>query len=216
MTSGELLALFRSEMMDLETPYLWSDTEIYSYIDDAQKMFCRETDGIADATTNEVVEISVVEGSDWVSTHPSILKIRGLTRADTGRSVEVVNHEDLPVRGWFFDGTAGPVRGLVIGMENHKARVYPVSTEIVTLRMTVFRLPLEDISTDQDFEIESQHHRHLLLWVKSLAYLKEDTEVFNRTKSMEYEGKFLAYCAKSKIEARRTRHKPRSVAYGGY
>ena len=40
MDSTALHDLFRSEVRDEATPYLWSDAEIYSYIDDAQKMFC--------------------------------------------------------------------------------------------------------------------------------------------------------------------------------
>lgn len=215
MTSGELLALFRSEMNDGETPYLWSDTEVYRYIDDAQKMFCRNTDGIADATTAAVVNIAVVPGTLWVNTHPSIKMIRRATRTDTGRPVEVINEQDMADRKWYFDGRTGPVRALVIGEEQYKAQVYPESSETVTVRLLVYRMPLEPIEGNADFEIVEKHHLHLLLWVKSLAYLKQDAETYDKTKSVEFENKFLAYCEKSKLEDRKEKHKTRVVRYGG-
>ena len=51
MTNTELLAIFREEVSDLEVPYLWSDTLVYGYIDEAQKQFCRDTYGMLDART---------------------------------------------------------------------------------------------------------------------------------------------------------------------
>jgi hypothetical protein len=215
MTSGDLLKLFRSEMSDDIAPYLWSDADVYGYIDDAQKMFCRKTDGIPDATTAEVTAISVAPNTTWVDTHPSIRKYRTATRRDTGRPVEIVNQEDLPSRGWFYDGKAGPVRALVIGEEGDKARVYPKSSETMTIDILVYRLPLEDIESDQDFEIGTAHHRHLLLWVKALAYLKQDSETFDKSRSKEFEDKFLVYCIEAMLEARKQKHKTRVVQYGG-
>lgn len=217
MNSTELLDLFRSEMADTEEPYLWSDSDVYGYIDDAQKMFCRLTDGLDDATTPEVVDLAVGEGDDWLATHKSILKFRSAYREDTGRPVEIVNYEDLPARGWRLDSTQGPVKALITGMEKHKVRVYPVSNEEVTVKLLVFRLPLESITDEgeQSFEIDEQHHRHLLLWVKHLAYSKQDAETFDKTKAAEFEGKFVVYCGGAKNEQGRAAHKTRVVAYGG-
>ena len=52
MNSTELLGTFREEMNDLQTPYLWSDALLYRYINDAQEMFCRRTEGIACTQNN--------------------------------------------------------------------------------------------------------------------------------------------------------------------
>lgn len=215
MTSGDLLALFRSEMNDAEAPYLWSDLEVYGYIDDAQKMFCRKTDGISDATKAKVVNITVTPDTDWVKTHPSIKLIRRATRMDTGRPIDVINNQDMLDRGWYFDGSKGPVKALVVGEEQHKAQVYPISNETMTIRLLVYRLPLELIEGDQDFEIIERHHRHLLLWVKSLAYLKQDAETYDKSKANEFEGRFLAYCEQVTLEDRKEKHKTRVVRYGG-
>jgi hypothetical protein len=216
MDSGDLLNLFRLEMADTEKPYLWSDDEVISYEDDAQKMFCRKTDGISDNSTPEVVQIAAVLDTDRVDLHPSILRIRSALRTDTGRPIDILNPEDMPSKNMFFDGRGGPVRVLVIGAEAHKARVWPKSSETVTIELTVFRLPLRPINDcGQPFEIDEEHHRHLMLWVKHLAYSKQDSEAYDKTKAIEFEGRFNDYCEQVKIEERRKRHKTRVVQYGG-
>lgn len=215
MTAGELLKLFRSEMSDDVAPYLWSDKDVYGYIDDAQKMFCRKTDGIPDATTPSVTALAVAPNDTWVATDPSIRKFRTASRADNGRPIEIVNQEDLVSRKMFYDGRSGPIWALVIGEEGDQARVYPKSSETMTINLLVYRLPLEDIEGDQDFEIGVTHHRHLLLWVKALAYLKQDSETFDKSRAKEFEDKFLVYCQEAMLEARKKKHKTRIVQYGG-
>ena len=216
MNSSELLSLFRAEMDDLVEAYLWADEEILGYIDDAQKMFCRKTDGISDATTPEVTRIAVTSGTDWVDLHPSILKIRAVDRADTGRPLELINTEDMPRRGWYFDGRPGYIKALVVGAQAHKARVWPLAGEDVGVNLTVFRLPLARITDfDQALEVDEEHHRHLLLWCKHLAYSKQDAETFDKTKAAEFESRFGMYCMQVRDEERRKRHKTRVVVYGG-
>lgn len=217
MNSSELLDLFRSEMSDKVEPFLWSDEDVFGYENDAQVMHCRKTDGIADATTLAVTAIAVTPSTDWVDLHPKIIRIRSATRSDTGRDIDIINRDDMPLRRWYFDGALGSVKALVIGMQANKARVFPKSNETVTVNLTVFRLPLVPISDagDQEFEIEEQHHRHLLLWMKHLAYLKQDAETYDRTRAEEFEQKALAYWAKVKEEDRRKAFKVRTVAYGG-
>lgn len=217
MNSSDLLVMFRSEMSDKAEPYLWDDEDIFGYEDDAQKMFCRKTDGIKDATTDAVTKLAIVPGSDRLVLHSSILRIRSITREDTGRSIDIINTEDMPGRRWFFDGTMSTIKALVIGSEAHKARVFPKSSETVDLRLEVFRLPLLPITTDGDqaFEIDEEHHRHLLLWMKHLAYLKQDAETFDRTKAEEFRVMAEAYFEQVKTEERRKAFKVRTVAYGG-
>jgi hypothetical protein len=216
MLAGDLLDLFRDEMNDTVEPYLWGDTAVLTYIDDAQKMFCRLTDGISDVSTPAITQLAITTGAQWYATDPRILKIREASRADTGRDVMLVNRENMAQRQMRFDGHTGPIQALVIGMEAHKVRTWPVPSEAVTIELMVFRLPMETITdVDQAFEIDEQHHLHLLDWAKARAYGKQDSEAFDKTKYVEFEGRFLAYCEQVKQEIRRSRHTPRTVAYGG-
>jgi hypothetical protein len=287
MNSSELLDLFRKEMSDSAEPYLWSDEEIFNFEDDAQAMFCRKTDGIRDSTTAAVTKLALTPGTSVLAIHATIKRIRNARRGDTGRPLEIINADDMPKRGWYFDGTAGEPKALILGMDEDSARVWPVpntasqfiyattaevaldastvpltsvdglyvgqlvrgtgiaaSTTIssitdldivlstpttaiiadatsltfdLTVDLSVFRLPLASITDvgDQTFEVPAEHHRHLMLWMKHLAYSKQDAEAFNRTKAEEFEKRFYAYCAQVQEEERRKAFKVRTVAYGG-
>ena len=217
MTSSELHDYFRREVSDTKKPYLWSTADIYRWIDDAQTMFCRQTEGIEDASTVGICRISVVPSTEWYTLSPKILKLRRVTRADTGCVVPVVNMEKAPSYGIRFDGRPGPLKVLVTGFEKHKLRAGPMPNETVTLELAVFRLPLVAISgeSDQELEIDEQHHLSLVEWVKHKAYLKDDAETYDRRRSDEAGARFLATCAKAKIEQVRARREVSTVLYGG-
>jgi hypothetical protein len=212
----DVIDMFRSEMSDQAEPYLWPTADLYRYLDDAQRQLCRRTDGIADATTSEVCRISVEPGTDWVDLHPSIKRLRSVTRADDGRGIDIVDHENLIRYGRAFGGPPGRVRALVTGMEANKARVFPASDETVELELTVFRLPMQPITEGSTaFEVAEEHHDALLLWMKHRAYLKQDAETYDRAKASEFENLFVRYCAQVQEEERRKAFKVRTVAYGG-
>ena len=50
----------------------------------------------------------------------------------------------------------------------------------------------------------------------ALAYMKQDAETYDKTKSAEFEARFLGYCDMARKEKERREHKTRIVAYGGY
>ena len=66
-----------------------------------------------------------------------------------------------------------------------------------------------------ELEVDEQHHIHLLLWTKSLAYANHDSQTFNRRRAEEYESRFLAYCARAKAEQSRREFQHRPITYGG-
>ena len=217
MNSSELLDLYRSEMEDTLEPFLWSDEDIFRYANEAQKKLVRDTGGIPDGTTAAVTRIAVTTATDRYALHSSILQIRTASRADTGRPIEVLNFEDMQQRRWYFDGVVGVLRALVIGIERHKLRVWQYPTEAANVDLTVFRLPLVEITDagDQEFEIDVEHHQSLLYWMRHLGYLKQDAETYDKNKAAEFEAYHNAYCAQVKEEERRKRHKTRIVRYGG-
>jgi hypothetical protein len=216
MNSTDLKTLYRSELSDVAEPYLWSDAEVYQYIDDAQKMFCRLTDGISDATTKDVVQIAVSAGATWLDLHPAVKKIRAATRASDGGPLSVVNYEDLAARGLRLSTQPAPLRLVIAGMEEEKLRLPYPAAAADTIELLVFRLPIVDIDADDiELEIPKEHHMHLLLWAKSRGLLKQDSETFDKARSEDLEEKFRAYCAQAQREQENKRHKIRMVRYGG-
>lgn len=216
MTPGDLLTLFRSEVSDVATPFLWSDDEFFTYLDDAEKQFARLTDGLPDTTTVSVTEIAVDTLTDTYAVSPLILKYRSAWNKATGRPIGIKNLEDLASEGMYFDGKPGPVKYIVTGLDDNFIRVWPYPLEPLTLKLSVFRLPLLTVTdASPALEIAPQHHLNLLMWVKYRAYGKQDSETFDKQKSEDSEALFRAYCGQAKAEQARVRHKPRAVVYGG-
>ena len=222
MYSTALYEAFRSEVRDDVAPYLWSDTEVYSYMDDAQKMFCRLQGGIADATS-PVTRISVAAGDVFAQISPTILKLREARRSTDGRGLELLNFEDLQTndfgesQGHQLSSAPGPVRALVVGMEDYKLRLLSVPTEPLTIELVVYRMPVNTVTAGgQVLEIAEQHHRYLLNWMKHLAHQKQDAETYDRGRSEMFREEFEGYCDRAKAERERREHKYRTVTYGGY
>jgi len=216
MTADELLALYRREMRDVETPYLVEDADLYTYMADAQKWFCRLTEGIEDSRTDKVTLLSLTAAEDWYQLSPLVLKVRAVRRASTGEPVRVVDDEDTDVEGIRFDGRTGPVRAVVTGRDRNAVRMWPVPDATEDLRLTVFRLPLRDPSDSYPkLEIREEHHLALLDWMKHKVYSIPDAELYDRNRASEHELKFRTYCAQARKEQGRLRHAAGTVRYGG-
>lgn len=211
MTTTELLALFRAEVFDAVAPYLWSDDLVYGYIDDAQKQFCRDTYGIADARS---FKLKILPDVEWYKTDARILKVRSLVDAATGREVPTVALEKMTDQGMRFDGGKGPLKALISGMEDNVLRAWPVPNVASTVELRVFRLP-DDVAAGDDLEVSPLHHPHLLNWVKHRAYNVQDSETYDKNASDKFKALHAEYCFKAKLEASRAMHPVGSVTYGG-
>lgn len=212
MTTTELLALFRSEVSDLELPYLWSDSLVYGYIDEAQKQFCRQTVGIEDARS---YKLTIVAATEWYALDPKILKLRSVIDRATGIDVPTIPVEKMTQYGVRFNGATGPVKVLVTGMQKGYVRAYPVPDIAAVLELRTFRLP-EDVAAGDDFEIDDQHVRNLLLWVKHKAYSVTDAETYDPKAAAANFAEWGSYCARALNEQSRLRHSAGTVVYGGF
>lgn len=225
MTSSELLALFRAETTDTVTPYLWSDAEVYAYINDAYYMFVRLTGGVSDALSDAcIVEASSKE--PYSDLDPSILRIRQATLAPSGRTVRVINaqdvetlsDEDFGVLSRLNVSTAiGEIRYMVIGLQPNVVRWVNIPDRLYTVQLVVERLPLIPVTgADQSLpDVAAHHHLHLLSWAKARAYQKQDADTFDAESAKTFADQFTAYCEFAKREKDQYKHKVRVVRYGG-
>lgn len=212
MNTTELLAVFREEVSDQELPYLWSDALIYRYIDDAQKQFCRLTYGIEDSRTFNITTAVNVE---WYKLDTRILKLRDVVNLTTsGKHVPLIAVEKMADNSLRFDGTVGPVKALITGMEKNYLRAYPIPNTVERLELRTFRLPTT-VEAGDDFEIDEQHQLPLLDWVKHRAYNVQDAETYDPKGAEKFESKFTNYCADAKVEQSRVRRPVSTVTYGG-
>lgn len=215
MTPVEIVTMFRAEMHDTVDPPFWTDALLYPYLNDAQEMFARLTDGIIDSVST-LASLTYIVDDATIQIDERILKIAHAYRASDGAPVDIVNYADMETRGLRLDGRKGPVVALIIGLDETTAYLYPVASVADTLKLSIERMPLAVITSASTLmEIDKKHHIALLDRMKEIAYGNADAEVFNKAKAKEHGEKFLAYCAKAKQERERRRHKTRVVQYGG-
>jgi hypothetical protein len=107
---------------------------------------------------------------------------------------------------------------MMIGAQQNLVKWLQVPIADDAANLVIYRLPLTKITDagGQEFvDVSEEHHYSLLMWMKALAYKKQDAETFDRAKSAENEAGFHAYCQQAKAELERRKHKNRVVAYGG-
>lgn len=225
MNSTELYDLYRSDVVDFARPYLWSDDEVWRYMNEAYFMFVRLTGGIPDVMS-DAANVPITAGEKYSPTDPSILRIMSARRASDGVEIKVINSTDLPMlrdndygrtRPIWMDESPGPVRYMLLGAQQHQVQWLQVPLVDDSANLVIHRLPLTKITGDgQDFvDVNEEHHFPLLYWMKALAYRKQDAETFDRAKSSENDALFRQYCFEAKAELERKKHKTRVVAYGG-
>lgn len=226
MTPQALLSFFRKDVVDVAAPYLWSDEELYLYMQDAYVQFVRLRGGTPDATS-DVTTIPMVAGEAYAAIDPRILKIRRAFLASNNQPIELLNVEDLPMvrindygasppAG--YDLTTGHVRYMVIGEEETMVRWIQVPDAADSARLVVYRLPLNEITGadgDEFTDVPAHHHQHLTLWMKHRAYAKQDTETFDKGRSEQFRAAFETYCTGARLEWARQKSKTRVTRYGG-
>lgn len=228
MVSDDLYALFRSDIVDVELPYLWSDTEVWGYMNDAYRMFVRLTGGIPD-TTSALTRLTLTPGAATNKVSPLILRFRSAYLLSDGTELKIINEAELPRQSSMDYGQLhlqrrnmlqGPVEYMVTGMDRNAVggtvRWLRIPDKADTVQLSVQRMPLESVEPGFEFpEIGEEHHEHLMLWMKARAYGKQDAETFDRGRRDEYAQQFKDYCASAKAEWNRYKSHNMSVAYGG-
>src|SRR5450631_1099193 len=128
MDTQDLVDRFRSDLADVNNPPLWTDDDIYAYIDEAQSSFVRAVGGIPDSSTPNLAVISVAANDTQFVYDTRILKIRSAYRQSDGREVRVLNFENMAKEGLRFNTppTGGPTQLIVIGMDRNTARYIPI------------------------------------------------------------------------------------------
>lgn len=232
MNSGDLYRLFRSDVDDTARPYLWSDAEVYRYMNDAYRQFVRLTGGIPDVVSDDTI-VDVVAGEAFSRISPRILRIRQAYLESSRRDLIIVNEQGAggmvgsdygAAKSMLHDTTQGAINYMVVGLQRDQSsglvRWMRVPAENDTVRLSIYRLPMRYADEgDEEFtfpEIGEEHIEWLLLWMKARAYGKQDAETYDRGRRDANVADFNAYCRSAKAEWERYKHKTRVVAYGGY
>ena len=204
-TVAQLLAQLRLDLDDPELPgsgddsdSLWLDQELLHYLDEAQRKFAVDTLCLPDSTnfTN-----NVVADRKWVDKDPLIIRIIQGWLTTAQRTITPVSRIEIE-RGYVTDDYGTQIVGqwrtatgrpgfVVTDFDALQNRLVPIPDESDTIEWTVYRYPLDNItSTGSSLEIEEQFHYELLVWAKVLAFKKQDAETQDMTRSRDWEGEW--------------------------
>ena len=209
MTPGELLTEWRRKVFDTVAPYLWSQEEFLSYLDEAQKVFIRGIGGVVDRTS-PLRKVVVKAGSNTVALDELILDVEraAIVGLDELRRVGA-NRIGMEV----YNGS--PSLFALDAADGVLLLDKSVDAD-TTIIMQVRRMPLDDVTTTGDeLEVPSRYHRALLEYVTALAYRKPDPETQDKEASARAEQNFALHLEGAKREMSRLREPVRTVSYGG-
>lgn len=230
LTIKNLYDAFRSDLTDPLLPgdgeapdadSLWSDADIYRYINDAQIEVTRRT-----LVLQDILDIAMAVNTALYTVPEWVLRPRRAHVAGNNeRKVALLNgdgdcftSDDYGMQFTIAsENTTGPVQALIFDERPGKARAWPIPTVVETVRVHVFRLPKTRI-TDGNGKLEvsdNRFERALLLYMKKRAYEKEDTDVLNKGKSEGYFNQFLDEIGTLAPETRRRVRRAGTVRYGG-
>lgn len=224
MTPRGLHDSFKRDVADYATPSLWSDEEIYEYMNWSLDQFCIGWGGIVDSSS-ALTTLKAMPDQEFVKISPRILKIKTAYSTTKNRRVKILNQQDV-MAGYcvddygfefrnIYESRPGPVRGIIIDMGAGKGRWVDIPTEDEMIKLVVERLPLCEISCQGagDIELGDEFLRTILLGMKSQAYDKQDAESFDKSKAEKFLDLFNLYVrqARSVREARES--KVRTVAF---
>ena len=227
---SELLDIFRSDMDDThdadEDASLWSEDEVYSYMNEAQREFFRRTDYFPAVDTGIVVTADDPLVAIPLEAYTQIRKVRLET---DGRGVRLrnyveVNGSDLEddygvtfISGHWEDLTGTPSI-IITDLVKDKGRLVPIPTANDTLEITGFKFPTNIITCNSTaFEITEEHYiRKLVYWMRKLAYEKHDSQTFNAALSKDFEDKFDSFILDAMSTIKKATRRVGNTRYGGY
>lgn len=183
-TKADLITTARARLADEALPYLWEDTELTTYIQDAEKEATERANLLPVDGVSEYCDISIVAGTATYAASPYIYEIKkarivGQTLPLTRTSREKLNREKT---NW-EDETGVPVE-YYFDVSNN-IRLYPNPTEDGTLNIAGLRFPVVPMGTSP--EINIKYHIPMLDWVYRQAYLKQDSDAYDIKKSEYFE-----------------------------
>lgn len=189
MTLGELMGHLRCNILRDETPpYLWSDTELLRYINEAYNIFARRTHALTD-DYSDFTTFETVAGQQSYDLDPRIVFVAEMGVVTDNGNGEL-NYCELPdrtrkqLRNSYIQGKP-QLHNLQVS--THKVRFYPVPDDVYTIQMLVARKPLNSLVSTKDIpEISEDYHLALTDYAAAKALANNDPEKANMAASRDF------------------------------
>ncbi len=247
MTLAELLTLLResilndrSDRVEGAPDFLWSDTSLITYINEAQRRFAVRSLILRDATTPEVTRIALVPGQSEYVLHESILAVMSVRSAINATDLTRLGHPVLaayraPTSTWMDpSGYAALQPGTSLAYLTDEGlsdadtdslsqivlRVYPTPSAAQDgdiLRMRVVRKPIEQLSAanmNAKPELPEDHHIEMLDWAAYLALRIVDNDAGSPKRAAEFAAAFENHVTEARKTAMRKLFAPTGWGFG--
>lgn len=219
---------------------LWSDATLVRYINEAQRRLACRGFVIKDGTTTEVCRITLEEGVDTYTLHPSIIAVVSARLEDQQRDLYRAGHSVL--NGYTspnsdtWDMSAletlppGTPRAFStdeeIGLDDNDTysacvmRVYPepdADADGLFVYLRVFRKPLDELSENNMSatpEVPGDHHLDMLDWAAYLALRKVDIDANNDRRADKFAASFEAHVQAARKMVLRKLAAPQGWGFG--
>lgn len=187
MTLAEISALFRSEADDTKDPPFASDAEIVEWANDAQNEACRRARLLVDSRTAGLTTVSLTVAAERYALDARVIFVRRARLALNKSLLRLASYRDIDgvngISADWEDETGTPTH-LITDTDTGFVRPYPITDAAGTVRLTVVRLPLDDMVADADVpEIHARFHRNLRHWMLYRYYSKQDADTFDAGKA---------------------------------
>ena len=195
MRLKQMLEIFRAELGDVQEPYLWQDSELVYYLNQAVQEACERALLIEDRSTPAACHVAVQAGVDSYNLHPSVLKVKRASyegRLLTETSIEAMDAES----GNWEVRTGQPTRFILeapVGGRAARLRLVPTPAAAGQVSLTVYRGALKLLQAQclsDEPEVPVSLRDGLKHWVYRCALLKNDADTQNAVRASEHEGIF--------------------------
>lgn len=199
MTLGELIAAFRVQANDKVEPYFWSDEEVTSYLNHAQKEAAIRARLIYEVADVDVCSIDVIKDQSIYNLNPLLYELSHVSfKADgekQGNRISIMSPEDMSgLCGGDWRERTGKPRFAV--QADKWLRLAPTPDTDGLLLIEGYRVPKPMDLVDADTvapEISELHHEHLINWALHKAFSIPDAELFDSDRAVKSEREFTAY-----------------------
>ncbi|MEF8794320.1 phage adaptor protein [Thiohalorhabdus sp.] len=194
-TLNDLLAQARIDLDDPEQPgggddslSLFKTNELVSYINRAIDEACLRAELILDSDTPDVCEVAVTAGQAKYDLDSRIVLVKRAKLASQPRALKKTDRDALDGMRMDWESDTGTPEMYLADM-NQGIRLYPIPDTDTTLRLTVWRRPLEPIPSymgHKEPPIPPEDHYPLLHWVYYLALDRQDVDTYAPEKAMQH------------------------------
>lgn len=218
---------------------LWDDKTLVRYINEAQRRFAKRAFVIRDATTTEVVNVTLAAGVTEYTLHQAILSVLSAKVDGAAYDLLRVGHTvlgDYSTLSTQFDParigstTAGAPQAFATDetlsedddgiMSAVSMRVYPTprsEDDGTLIKLRVVRMPLDELTPNNLAaipEIPSDHHIEMLDWAAYLALRIVDEDAGNPKRAAEFAQSFEAHVQDARRLVLRKLRAPQPWGFG--